>query len=505
MLVVETIAKIRRYHFVKGHGIKAISRKLGISRNTVRKVIRSEATEHFYKRIVQPQPQLGKHVPHLNELLEEDWKRPRKRRLTARRLFELIQAEGYAGGYDSIQRFTKSWRAKKGKEPAGGYIPLSFAPGDAYQFDWSHEMVALDGVPQKLKVAHFRLSNSRQPFLAAYPRESTEMVLDAHNRAFSFYGGTCRRGIYDNMSTAVTKVLSGKERIFNRRFLQMCSHYLVEPVACTPGSGWEKGQVEKQVKNIREWLFTPMPRFKNIEELNVWLEEQCIAIGKKRKHPEDKEHTIWELFQKEKETLIPVHFPFDSYAERECRISSTCLVHYDRNHYSVLSKLAGQSATVLATADLIQIVKNGEIVGEHIRQFGRGKTIYDPWHYLGILERKPGALRDGAPFKDWDLPGGIKQIQKRLLPRKGGDREFVEILIAARDHGLEITDDACKAALSDKTVRSEVVLNLITRELDPPPIAPVYTPERLILSEEPLADCSRYDSLRGEEVCHAAS
>ena len=137
MLVVETIAKIRRYHFVKGLGIKAISRKLGISRNTVRKVIRSGATEHCCKRTSQPQPQLGDHVLRLEDLLEEDWDRPRKRRLTASRLFELLQAEGYAGGYDSIQRFTKSWRAKKGKEPTGGYIPLSFSPGDAYQFDWS--------------------------------------------------------------------------------------------------------------------------------------------------------------------------------------------------------------------------------------------------------------------------------------------------------------------------------------------------------------------------------
>ena len=148
------------------------------------------------------------------------------------------------------------------------------------------------------------------------------MVFDAHNRAFSFFGGTCRRGIYDNMSTAVTKVLEGKKRIFNCRFLQLCSHYLVEPVACTPGSGWEKGQVEKQVKNIREWLFTPRPRFKDFAELNSWLEDQCIAIGKKRQHPEKKESTIWEMFQAEQQSLIPVRSLFDGYAEE----SAGCLV-----------------------------------------------------------------------------------------------------------------------------------------------------------------------------------
>ena len=306
------------------------------------------------------------------------------------------------------------------------------------------------------------------------------------------------------MSTAVNKVLPGKERIFNRRFVQLCSHYLVEPVACTPGSGWEKGQVEKQVKNIREWLFTPRPRFKDYEELNSWLADQCLVISKKRMHPGDKERTIWEMFQEEQPRLIAVTSSFDGYAEKECMVSSTGLVNYDRNHYSVDSSIAGQTATVRATAGLIQVVKNGAVAGEHIRQFGRDKTIYDPWHYLGVLERKPGALRNGAPFQDWDLPPCLQQVQRRLLPRLGGDKEFVAILIAARAHGLEIVERACRKAISDKTIRSEVVLNLIARELDPPPVDPVSTPERLSLKEEPIANCARYDALR-QEVGHAAS
>ena len=167
------------------------------------------------------------------------------------------------------------------------------------------------------------------------------------------------------------------------------------------------------------------------------------------------------------------------------------------------TKVAGKTATIRATASMIQVVKDGEIVGEHVRQFGRGKTIYDPWHYVGILERKPGALRDGAPFKDWALPGPLLEIQRRLLSRPGGDREFVEILSAARTHGLDITERACRTALSDCTVRSEVVLNLIAREQDLPAIDPVSTPDALSLKEEPIADCGRYDALR-QEVCHAA-
>jgi len=503
MLIVETIAKIRRYHFVHGKGIKEISRKLGVSRNTVRKVVRSGSTEHQYNRNNQPMPRLGDYVERLEKLLEDDWQQPKKRRYTAQRLYDLLQTEGYSGSYDSIQRFTKQWREKKGKDPGNAFIPLRFEPGDAFQFDWSHELVVLGGATVKINVAHFRLCHSRFFFVVAYLRESTEMVFDAHSQAFSFFGGVCKRGIYDNMSTAVSKVLQGKERIFNRRFVQLCSHYLLEPVACTPAAGWEKGQVEKQVKNVREWLFTPRPRFENLEELNCWLRGQCIAISKKRNHPEDKERTIWELFQEEQASLIQITAPFDGYAEKECRVTSTSLVNYDRNQYSVNSKIAGKTATIRATADLIQVIKDGEVVGEHLRRFGRGKTIYDPWHYLGILERKPGGLRDGAPFKNWNLPAPLLRVQQRLLSRPGGDREFVKILNGVQIYGLDTAEQACKKALADATIRSEVVLNLMARELDPPPIDPVNTPDSLTLTEEPLANCSRYDALR-QEVHHAA-
>ncbi len=503
MLIVESIAKIRRYYFIDGKSIKEISRLLRLSRNTVRKVIRSGATEHQYQRTVQPMPRLGEYQSRLDALLEEDWARPKKRRLTSYRLMELLQSEGYGGGYDSIQRFAKKWREEKGRVSRAGFIPLRFGPGEAYQFDWSHEWAILDGVVQKVKVAHFRLCRSRHFFVVAYPRESSEMVLDAHNRAFAFFGGCCRRGIYDNMPTAVDQVLPGKARVFNRRFVQLCSHYLVEPVACTPGSGWEKGQVERQVKSVREWLFTPRPRFKDFEELNAWLADQCQTISRRRSHPEEKARTIWEVFEEEQASLVAISTPFDGYAEKECRVSSTGLVSYDRNQYSVESRVAGQTATVRASAGQILVIKNGTVVAEHVRQFGRDKTVYNPWHYLGLLEHKPGALRDGAPFKGWELPSSLQQVQRRLLACPGGDREFVAILCAARAHGLEVVDRACRTALTESTVRGEVVLNLIARDLDPPAVEPVSTPKHLCLKEEPVADCARYDALR-QEVVHAA-
>lgn len=504
MLIVETIAKIRRHHFVDGKSIKEISRLLRLSRNTVRKVIRSGATEHHYQRDIQPMPRLDEYRVRLIALLEEDWQRPKKRRLTSRRLLELLQSEGYSGGYDSIQRFVKKWREEKGRNPGPGFIPLRFSPGDAYQFDWSHEWVILGGVVQKAKVAHFRLCYSRYSFVVAYPRESLEMVLDAHAQTFAFFGGSCRRGIYDNMATAVDQVLSGKERLFNRRLAQMCSHYLVEPVACTPGSGWEKGQVERQVKSMREWLFTPRPRFKDFGELNNWLAGRCQDMSRNRRHPENKERTVREVYEEERSSLLPFSTHFDGSIERECRVTRTSLITYDRNQYSVESKVAGKTATIRAGADLIRVIKDGKVVGEHTRQFGRDRTIYDPWHYLGLLEQKPGALRDGAPFKDWELPPGLAQVQRRLLASVGGDRGFVAILCAARTHGIDLVETVCGKALQSGTVRGEIILNLIARELDPPAVGPISAPDRLCLNHEPVADCARYDALR-LEVDHAAA
>ena len=163
-----------------------------------------------------------------------------------------MRGRGYDGAHDSVHRFVKAWRDERARVPAQAFVPMSFAPGEAYQFDWSHETITLQGLPLTIKAAHMKLSHSRMPFVRAYFRETQELVFDAHDKAFAFYGGVCRRGIYDNMKTAVEAIFVGKARQYNRRFLQMCSHHLIEPVACTPASGWEKGQVENQVGNLRD-------------------------------------------------------------------------------------------------------------------------------------------------------------------------------------------------------------------------------------------------------------
>jgi transposase len=252
MRVVETISKTRRAYFAQGLGIKAICRELGVSRKAVRKVIRSGASEFHYERGAQPLPKIGPWRDKLNQLLASNEGKAAREPLTLIRLYEELKEQGYGGGYDAVRRYAARWRKSRGQATAEAYVPLSFAPGEAFQFDWSHEVVVLDGATVTIKVAHVRLCHSRMLFVRAYPRETQEMVFDAHEKGFAFFKGTCRRGIYDNMKTAVDAIFVGKQRQFNRRFAQMCGHYLFEPTACTPAAGWEKGQVENQVGLVRE-------------------------------------------------------------------------------------------------------------------------------------------------------------------------------------------------------------------------------------------------------------
>src|SRR6266404_1472890 len=379
---------------------------------------------------------------------------------------------------------------------AFAYVPLSFAPGEAYQFDWSHEVVLLSGVPVTVKAAHVRLCHSRMPFVRVYPRETQEMVFDAHDRAFALFKGACRRGIYDNMKTAVETILVGPHRLYNRRFLQMCSHYLVEPVACTPAAGWEKGQVENQVGMVRERLFTPRLRFRSYEELNGWLADRCVAHAKAFGHPEIAEATVWSVFEAERAHLVPYAGRFDGFHAVQASVSKTCLVRFDNNKYSVASRAVGRPVEIQAYADRIVIRQDGAIVGEHARRFGRGETIYDPWHYVPVLARKPGALRNGAPFKDWLLPASLERIRRKLKGSDDGDRQMVKVLSAVLTDGLAAVEAACAEALADGVHSADVVLNILARRRDPEPTATILTPDALRLRHAPIADCARYDHLR---------
>ena len=389
MLVVETIARIRRDHEVKGVPIKKLARDLRVSKNTIRKVVRGDATSHTYERTIQPLPKLGPWVDELERRLEANEKKPRWERLSLLRIYEALGEAGYEGGYDAVRRYARAWRRRRRLlSPSQAYVPLSFDPGEAYQFDWSHEYARLAGATTRVKAAHMRLCYSRSRAHArarsrcSWSRSSRARARrwcsscaprawtrDAHERSFRFFSGVCRRGIYDNMKTAVTTVFVGKKRDYNRRFQEMCSHHLIEPVACTPGAGWEKGQVEKQVGDVRGRLFVPIPRGRSYAEINEWLMDRCIEDAKKRPHPTIPGKTVWQVFQEERPSLMAYRGPFDGFHATEASVSKTCLVRFDNNQYSVEARAIGQPVDVRAYADRIVIRQDGETVAEHPRSF----------------------------------------------------------------------------------------------------------------------------------------
>ncbi len=499
MLVVETVVRIRREH-AGGKPIKAIARDLRLSRKVVRKAIRAPEGVFDYHRSVQPLPRIGPFQERLDALLRENEARHRRDRLRMTRIHDLLRREGFEGSYDAVRRYARRWAEARRKDPGDGiaaFIPLLFKPGEAYQFDWSHEDVEIAGKPMRVKVAHMRLCASRSVYVRAYPRETQEMVFDAHARGFAFFGGVPQRGIYDNMKTAVTAVFVGKERIFNRRFLVMADHYMVEPTACSPAAGWEKGQVENQVQTIRGRFFQPRLRFASLEELNGWLEAECRRWAELHPHPEQKDMTVAEALEAERPALQPMLAPFDGFHETSHAVTGTCLISFDRNRYSVAARAVRRAVQVRAYADRIVVRLGDEIVAEHPRCFGRDRTIYDPWHYLPVLVNKPGALRNGAPFQGWELPPALARLRRKLGRGDEGDRRFVRVLAAISSDGLEAVEAAVREALDTGAASDEVILNILSRRREPPRSEAIVTLEDMALMHPPVANCARYDSLRG--------
>jgi len=274
------------------------------------------------------------------------------------------------------------------------------------------------------------------------------------------------------------------------------NHYLIEPTACTPAAGWEKGQVENQVGNVREWLFVPRLKFDSIEALNAHLRQRCIELSNTRKHPEQKDLTVQQVFeQQEQSALRALASPFDGYQERSVTVSSTCLVNFDCNRYSVDWRHANKVVSVRVYASYLEVISAGETIAHHPRSFLRDQVIYNPWHYVTLLERKPGALRNGAPFKDWDLPKALTQTREHLAKLKGGDRKFVNILMAISHHGLEAVTIACELAISEGVIAEEYILNLLNRLRPTTTTETLTIEEGLKLKEEPQSNCHRYNQL----------
>ncbi len=508
MIDVAILSIIRRWHLRDDVSLRDIAKRLNISRNTVRRYIRAGTVLPAYPERISPS-KLDGFATKLADWLKSEASRPRKQRRSLKQIHADLTVLGFTGSYDRVAAFARRWRQEQqelGKTaPRGTFVPLRFSLGEAFQFDWSEDWALINGERTKLQVAHFKLSHSRAFFLRAYPLQTHEMLFDAHYYAFVAWGGIPRRGIYDNMKTAVDKVRPGKVREVNKRFSTMVSHYLYDAEFCNPASGWEKGQIEKNVQDSRHRLWQTAPPFGSLAALNDWLADQCVLLWQQVKHPEQ-ERTIWEVWSDERPHLMPVGQVFDGYVEHSKRVSPTCLVNFERNRYSVPASYANRPISLHVYPERLVFVAEAQVIAEHKRIINRshapGETIYDWRHYLAVLQRKPGALRNGAPFAE--LPPSFQKLQAKLLKCPGGDREMVEILALVLLHDERMVLMAVDLALDAGAPSKQTVLNILSRLLETPLPPPIEAPQAFVLGVEPLANVDRYDQLRAREKHHAA-
>lgn len=494
-------AKIRRMYYREHLSINEIQRRTSLSRNTIKKWLKAPNDSAVkYQRAKKP----GKLTPFESRLLlalEADARRSRKDRRTARMLFQEIRKDGYVGGYSILCDFIRNWRNQGGQRKSA-YVPLKFTLGEAFQFDWSEEWLVIGGIHRKVLAAHIKLCASRAFMLSGYPSQSHEMLFDAHTRAFTTFGGIPKRGIYDNMKTAVDKVSKGNGRVVNTRFFAMTAHYLFDPDFCNVASGWEKGVVEKNVQDMRRriWNEAKQQQFSSFDDLNKWLEKRCRALWSEIQHPDYADITIADALEQEQMYMMPMPAPFDGYIEVLARVSSTCLVTLQRNRYSVPCCLANQMVAVHQYADRIKIVCDNAVVASHFRLLDCDQVSYNWQHYIPVIEKKPGALRNGAPFVE--LPAPFLQLQTALRrkERQQADRIMAKVLSLVPTHGLEAVLVAVELVLESGVLNAEHVANVLARlkQMD----SPAQVETSLKLTEEPQANTARYDRLNAKEVPH---
>ena len=425
---MDMIGRIRHLHARKNKSEREISRMTGLSRNTVAKWLHREVDgPPKYRRGEQPSKLTAFHDA-LRQALKADARRPKHERRTAKALYAEIRRAGYEGGYTRVTDFIRAWRQGEGQGSAGNaFVPLAFELGEAFQFDWSEEGMVIGGIYYRVQVSHMKLCASRAFWLVAYPSQGHEMLFDAHTRSFAALGGVARRGIYDNMKTAVDKVKKGKGRVVNERFATMCAHYLYDPDFCNVASAREKGVVEKNVQDSRRriWIDATRIKFGSFTELNAWLGQRCRALWDEMRHPEHTQFSVAEMLEHERAHLMPMPVPFDGYVEKPARVSSTCLVSVARNRYSVPCERVGQMVSTRLYPGSVAIVADDTIVARHDGVVG---------HDGHAARVQPCADHLPHPF----ARHGISVARHRHQAGAGDPRGFLDVAIEGHRHGHEV-------------------------------------------------------------------
>ena len=390
----------------------------------------------------------------IDTIREGDSRVPRKQRHTAKRVFERLRDEyGFDGQYTIVKDYVRE-RRRRGQEM---FVPLSHAPGHA-QCDFGEAVALITGVERKVHYFVLDLPHGDGCFVKAYPAETTEAFLDGHVSAFALLGGAPQSILYDNTKLAVARILGDGRRKRTRAFTELQSHYLFEDRFGRPG----KGNVEGMVGYARRNFLVPIPRVESFTELNAHLEQQCLARldAVLRGHTE----TIGQRMERDLEALLPLPAAaYDACDQQASRVRSLSLVRYRTNDYSVPVAYGHREVLVKGYVDEVVISCGAEIIARHPRSYEQEDFIFNPIHYLPLLERKTGALDQAAPLQGWDLPPEYATLRQRLEARLGrqGKREFVRVLRLMEDFSHQEVHHAVQDALRLGAVGFDAVKHLL--------------------------------------------
>ena len=463
MFQVDVHLRVRRGVMVEGMSIREASRVFGLHRDTVRKMLAYSAPPGYRRQTSPRRPKLEPYTGVIDRILDDDHRVPRKQRHTAQRIFERLRDEyGFGGGYTTVKDYVREHRRRTQEM----FVPLSHAPGHA-QCDFGEALVVIGGVEQKAHCFVIDLPHSDGCFVKAYPAETTEAFLDGHVSAFAFLGGAPQSILYDNTKLAVARILGDGRRKRTRAFTELQSHYLFEDRFGRPGKGNDKGKVEGMVGYVRRNFLAPIPSFESFTALNAHLEGRCLERmdARLRGHTE----TIGQRMERDLEALLPLTaVPYDACDKQAGRVSSLSLVRYRTNDYSAPVAYGRRDVLVRGYVDEVVISCGSEIIARHPRSYERDDFVYDPIHYLPLLEQKTGALDQAAPLQGWDLPEEFGTLRRLLESRMGrrGKREFVQVLRLLETFSGQEAHAAVKDALRLGALSFDAVKHLVMCRLE---------------------------------------
>lgn len=455
---MELYGRVRRAVLVEGRSQRAVAGEFGISRDMVGKMLRYAVPPGYQRQQPVKRPKLGPWMGVIDAILEEDKTRPAKQRHTAKRIFDRLRDEhGFTGGYGIVSQYVRGKQLRSREM----FVPLAHPAGEA-QADFGEALVVIAGVEQKAHYLAMDLPHSDDCFVIAFPAETTEAFLEGHVRAFAYFGGVPTRILYDNTKIAVARILGGEERQKTRAFSELESYYLFASKFGRPAKGNDKGKVEGLVGYARRNFMVPIPRVNSWEELNTHLEQQCRRRRERRLRGQAE--TIGERFERDRAAMLTLPAaPYDACEKISARVSSLSLVRYRSNDYSVPTCYGHREVLLKGHVHEVVIACGSEVIARHPRSYEREAVLFDPLHYLALLEQKTRALDQAAPLSGWQLPECFSTLRRLLEARlnKHGSREYVQVLRLMEAFLLEEVTHAVEDALHLGTISFDAVKHLL--------------------------------------------